>query len=129
MTTKEDIFRPQAEFPLLEDYKKVFEITNKTIFAYDNKIYCDYPLTPDLVVHEYKHWEQQNEIGLDRWVEMYLTNNNFRLTMEIEAYRAQLLSIKDREVRNKVRLISARQLSSELYGNIITKEDAFILLK
>lgn len=129
MSEKEDIFRPQEEFPLLEEYRKVFDIDDRTIFAYDNKIYTNHHLTPDLIAHEFKHWQQQNELGLEKWVEMYLTDNKFRLIMEIEAYRAQLQSVKDRNKRNTIRLESANSLSSSLYGNIITKADAFNLLK
>lgn len=129
MTEKNDIFRPQSEFPLLEEYRKVFDITDRTIFAYDNKIYANDELTPDLIVHEFTHWRQQNEIGLDKWVELYLTDNNFRLKMELEAYKKQLDSIKNREYRNKIRIESATNLSSQLYGNIISKEEAYTLLK
>lgn len=129
MIQKEEVFKPQSEFPLLERYSKVFPITHETIFAYDNKIYANYDLTPDLVVHEYTHWKQQAEYGLDRWVDNYLSNPEFRLKMELEAYKAQLASIKDREYRNKIRIQSAINLSSDLYGDIITPQGALRLLK
>ena len=47
--------KPQADFPKLEEFKKAFNITEKTIFAYDNVIYCNYDLTDDLIVHETTH--------------------------------------------------------------------------
>lgn len=129
MTFKEDVFRPQSEFPLIKEYQKVFKIDDRTIFAYDNKIYSNYDLTPDLIVHEYTHWKQQAEIGLDKWVELYLKSPEFRLEMELEAYKRQLESIKDRNTRDKVRIFSAQALSSELYGNLLSTKDAMFLLK
>jgi hypothetical protein len=121
--------KPQSEFPLLEDYKKVFAITYKTIFAYDDIIYTNYPLPPDLLVHEKYHLQRQAKQGVDIWVANFLTDPEFRLEEEALAYKAQLESIKDRELRNKIRIESARNLSSSLYGNIINFEDAFKLLK
>lgn len=123
------MFKPQKDFPLLEEYNKVFAISDRTIFAYDNCIYCNYPLTDDLIIHEETHFKQQDKYGLDEWVTRYLTDDVFRLDMEVEAYRKQLASIKDREVRNKVRIVSAKQLSSDLYGDIIEFSEAFRLLK
>lgn len=129
MIEKNEVFKPQSEFPLIERYRKVFDIDDKTIFAYDNKIYANYDLSPDLIVHEYTHWKQQSEYGLDRWVDNYLNNPEFRLKMELEAYRNQLNSIKDREYRNKVRIRSAIDLASPLYGDIIDTQGALRLLK
>lgn len=122
------IFRPQKEFPLLEEYAKVFAITERTIFAYDNIIYTNYDLPNDLVVHEKTHFKQQEKYGLVDWVEKYLKDPTFRLDMELDAYKKQLASIKDREWRNRVRLVSARDLSSDLYSNIINYHQALKLL-
>jgi hypothetical protein len=129
MTEKKDIFRPQSEFPLINEYKKIFAVDDRTIFAYDNKIYSNYELSHDLIVHEYTHHRQQAEYGLEWWVKNYLNNPEFRLKMELEAYKAQLDSIKDREIRNKVRIRSAVDLSSSLYNDIIKPEVALRLLK
>lgn len=121
--------RPQAEFPLIEKYRGVFRVTDRTIFAYDDIIYTDYTLPPDLIVHEQTHFKQQEKFGLDNWVEQYLTDERFRLEMEIEAYQNQLKSIKDRNLRFAVRMDSVNALTSGLYGDIITREQANKLLK
>lgn len=121
--------KPQNEFPLLLEYAKEFKITDETIFALNEVIFTNYPLTPDLLVHELRHLEQQREVGLSEWVYDFLHNPEKRLEYEIDAYKTQLKSIKDREKRNKVRIQSARNLSSDLYGNIITYQDAFVKLK
>ena len=121
--------RPQKEFPLLARYKKVFPVDEKTIFAYDGAIYCDFDLPPDLIAHEERHLAQQKRYGLEVWVENFLKDSKYRLKMEIDAYQYQLKSIKDREFRNKIRIESAKSLSGPLYGNIISKSDALRLLK
>lgn len=121
--------RPQGDFPFIEEYRKVFEITDQTIFAGGDSIYTNYPLTPDLLVHELVHLRQQEEHGLIEWVHDFLYDPEFRLRQELEAYKEQLKSIKDRNHRNKVRIESAQKLSSGLYGNIISTADAFQLMK
>lgn len=124
------MIRPQVDFPLMEEYKNQgFAITDKTIFALGIDIYTDYPLTPDLMVHELTHLKQQEEVGIKEWVYDFLYIPAKRLEYELEAYRAQIKSIKDRNHRAKVWLESSTQLSSALYGNIISREDAIALLK
>ena len=120
---------PQKDFPLLEEYKKVFDITPETIFAYDDTIYCDYGLPNHLIIHEITHHEQQKRYGLEKWVELYLTDVEFRLKMEVEAYRHQISTISDRNNKLRLRLECAKDLSSSLYGNICTYEEALELLK
>ena len=119
------MIRPQVDFPLMEEYKKYFEITPKTIFALGEDIYTDFPLTADLYVHEMVHLEQQARVGVKEWVYDFLYVPEKRLEYELEAYRIQLASIKDRNHRERVRQISAKQLASSLYGNIITNQDAY----
>lgn len=118
------LIRPQKDFPFLEEYKKHFDTTKGTIFACYPHIYTDYPLTKDLLVHELVHLRQQEAIGLKEWVYDFLYDPQKRLDYEVEAYREQLQSIKDRNHRVKIWYESARQLSSSLYGNIIEYQDA-----
>lgn len=117
------------DFPLLEEYRKHFKLTDRTIIAYDNCVYCNYQLSADLWVHELKHIERQNKLGVDSWVKLYLTNDKFRRTEEEVAYLAQLRSISDKGLRRAVRLESAKTLSSALYGNLCTYQQAFNSLK
>ena len=120
---------PQKDFPLLKKYQEVFKITPNTIFAYDHKIYTNNQLPKHLLVHEITHHEQQDHYGLDEWVTRYLYDDKFRLNMEIDAYRNQLKSIKDRNFRAKIWMESARNLSSSLYGNIVNYKEAMRLIK
>ena len=113
----------------MKEYKEQFAITDDTIFALGEDIYTNNPLTPDLYVHELVHLRQQKEVGLTEWVYDFLHDEEARLRYEIEAYREQLMSIKDRNHRYRVLVDSARKLSSDLYGNIVSFKDAMDLLK
>lgn len=119
----------QEDFPLMEEYSKKFTITKDTIFALGQGIYTNGQLTPDLLVHEMVHLEQQERIGVKEWVYDFLEYPSKRLEYEVEAYRKQIQSIKDRNYKYKVLIQSAKNLSSDLYGNIISYEDAYQLLK
>lgn len=118
------MIRPQVEFPLLEEYKKHFDITKRTVFALGEDIYTDYPLSKDLLVHELVHLRQQAEVGIKEWVYDFLYTPSLRLKYELEAYKEQIMSIKDRNQRARVWLESSRTISSSLYGNMITYEEA-----
>lgn len=123
------MIRPQVDFPLMEKYKEKFAITDDTIFAYGDCIYTNNALPQDILIHEMCHLNQQATVGLDNWVEQFLNDPQARLRFELEAYRVQLHTIKDRNQRDRRRRESARNLSSALYGNIIDYDTAFKLLK
>lgn len=125
----ESILKPQKDFPFLEEFKKKFPITDGTIFACSPYIYANYPLRQDILIHELVHFKQQDRDGLTNWVYDFLEYPDKRLEYELEAYKEQLKSIKDRNQRTKIRFECAQNLSSPLYGNIITYEDALKQLK
>ena len=120
--------RPVKEFPLLKKYKKKFDINEGTIFAYDNVIYSDFQLPNHLIIHENTHFKQQEEYGLKKWVKKYLKDDEFRLKMEIEAYKNQVNSIKDRNERNRLKINCCRDLSGSLYGNLLTFNEAMEII-
>lgn len=128
MVIKFQSIKPLSEFPLLEQYRGVFDIHDRAIVAYNHEIYSNYPLTDDLIVHEKTHHKQQDRYGLPVFLDKYLSDVQFRLDMEVEAYRNQLESIKDRNKRYKAKIDSAKSLSSSLYGNIITFDKAMDML-
>lgn len=122
------MIRPQKEFPLIDQFK-IFPITDETIFAYKGDIYANHDLPQDILIHEEVHLDQQNNYGADDWIKRYLIDNEFRLKEEIEAFKTQVNFHKDREQRNKSRILCAKALSSQLYGNILTYSQAFNILK
>lgn len=123
------IYKPQSEFPLLARYQEVFETNPYTIFAYDKVIYCDYELPEHLQVHERRHLIRQQKIGVDNWVDNYLSDTKFRLNEEVIAYKEQLESIKDKNTRYRLRLQCAKDLASPPYGRIVTFQEAVKLLQ
>ena len=113
----------------MDEYKKHFEISDGTIFALYPNIYTNNKLTSDLLVHEITHLRQQEKIGVKEWVKNFLENPAKRIEYELEAYRNQISSFKNRELKNKCRIWASETLSSALYGNIISKDEAFKLLR
>ena len=126
------------KFPYLKEYIEEFnlteEILNNVFFAYDNIVYTKInPLTVekrfwDYVQHEQVHFKQQEKYGLENWIKQYLSNDKFRLEMEIEAYKTQSFLYKDRNGRAKFIEHASNVLSSPIYGNIITKNEARLKL-
>ena len=110
---------PQNQFPHLKRFQEKFPITDKTIFAWDNVIYSNYPVSEDLIIHEKTHHSQQKRDGLNYWLDNYLNNTKYRLCQEIEAYRNQIKSIKHPKLKILVTEESIKHLKSGLYGDII----------
>lgn len=123
------MIRPQRDFPFLDLYREHFAIDGNTVFALGEDIYTDNPLTEDLLVHELVHLDQQKRVGVKEWVYDFLYVPQKRLEYEVEAYRKQIASIKDGNRRTRVWLQSATNLSSALYGNVISREAALKALK
>lgn len=114
------------------NYKEIldrFDVGHlKVVFTYGDKIYNPHKL--DLPFHVIKHEEihgKQQEYSDEKakiWWEKYLTDTEFMLSQEIEAYGAQYAICQ--------KVLSAKQsksflsdlailLSSEMYGNPISQ--------
>lgn len=118
--------------PNYDDILKVLPPNERAVFAYGDTIYAphipaDIELPPDLLVHEETHQQQQ---GGDPalWWQYYLGDPIFRLKQEIEAYGNQWryvegLNIK-REGKDRFLEMIATDLSSALYGNLLTFGEA-----
>lgn len=121
--------------PIYEECRQKFGVkwSDGIVIAYGDTIYCRNTLSPDVIAHEEVHLRQQAKIGKDVWWRRYLDDADFRLSQEKEAYIAQSKwykkNVKDRELRFQCIDFIARDLSSSMYGNIITKEEAWNILK
>lgn len=123
-------YKPQSEFPYFEKACKLFTIKDTTCFTYGDTYYTNFtPLSPDLMVHERHHTTQQMAMTPEVWWDKFFNDPKFRVDQEIECYKRQLASIKDREHRFRVKLHTINTLSSDMYGNCITKEEVALLLK
>jgi hypothetical protein len=115
--------------PNIDDIKKVFPIGENVIFTYGNTIYNPGRGNIDLALmaHEQTHSIQQGD-KVKEWWERYLKDKEFRLSQELQAYQVQYRyyckAIKDRNQRYRFLNRLAGDLSSEIYGNIISRSEA-----
>ncbi len=121
--------------PILDKILKAEMKPQKTtIFAYKNAIWnpSGVEIPPDILVHEEVHLKQQ-EGANDDWYDKYLMDKDFRLKMEVEAFREQYKffceMVKDRNLRARYLNKLALNLSSEIYGKIINLQTAINKLK
>ncbi len=121
--------------PNIREITKKFDLDGlMPVFAYGDTLYnpSGYDIPEDLMVHEETHHRQQLAYGIEEWWALYLEKDTFRLSQEVEAYQNQYQFIKDkysRQVRRKLLQDMAKNLSSKLYGHIISKQDAQELIK
>lgn len=115
--------KPLNKFRLLKEFKKYFPIDDKSVIAYIDTIYTNYDLYPDVLIHEQTHLKQQKKYGIKNFIKQYLNDKDFRLKMEQDAFKAQLNSIKDKGLREAVRMDCIEHLTSGFYGKI-TKQQA-----
>lgn len=122
----------QDNFPYLKEYKKQFPITDGTIFVFKDKIYSNNEMPYDIVFHEIRHLQQQQQYGADKWIKQYLEDKNFRLSVELDAYKHQLKKVKeiaDEKEYLHILVECAQNISSPLYGDVISYAGAIKKLK
>lgn len=100
--------------------------------AYADTIWHSKPLDPSVIVHESVHLMRQNGKS-DEWFEKYIKDPKFRFGEEILAYREQYKFIKDthkdRNIVARLLYKLASDLSSPMYGSIVTQAEAMKLIK
>lgn len=95
-------FTVSHEKPFIYDKcREQFNIDwESVVITYGNVVYSKNELSPDLLVHEGVHVVQQKEMGVEIWWEKYFNDKEFRLSQEVEAYKAQIkfikMNVKDR---------------------------------
>lgn len=121
--------------PNYDKIKEAFDIENKpVVFCYGKYLYNPSGgiVPPDLIEHESTHCRQQNG-DPEAWWDRYISDKNFRLAQEVEAYRNQYkyicrISNNRNEIFDFLKQISI-DLSSSIYGNITTFTEAMNLIK
>lgn len=122
--------------PNIEEIDKVFNVKNTKGIVYT---YGDILFNPDngyidvtLMVHEETHTSQQGN-DPKGWWDRYMTDVNFRLSQEIEAYKNQYKKFCelfiDKNIRFKFLRKIASDLSGPMYGNIINVNEAMKAIK
>lgn len=130
--------------PNIDQIRKYLPIHDKVIYTFGDKIFNPKGLRidPALYKHEEVHFNQQMRYGnnsfwqnftlpkyrIGKWWTRYLKDYAFRLSQEIPAYQTQLREykkiLKDRNDQAKIALMLAKDLSSPLYGKLISTEQA-----
>lgn len=120
--------------PNIAEIRKVFNLKDPyIIFAYGDVIYAPagQKIEDHFIKHEQVHQKQQGE-DIEGWWNKYLKDTRFRLSQEIEAYQVQyqyLNKIASRPVRRNWLKVLAKDLSGEMYGNIISFQEAKQLIQ
>jgi len=120
-------------FPLLKIFFPACDFENVAI-VWGDTIYCKSEISEDLKEHELTHIRQNKGSkfwGLIWWIK-YILSKKFRLSQELEAYQNQYRFAKKnyrKEIAQNLLNIIAGDLSGELYGNIISFEDAINKIK
>lgn len=101
------------------------------IITYGEHVYCKFALPPEKIIHEEVHTNQQKE-SPNEWWNKYIDDPKFRLDQEIEAYLAEAKfikkTVKDREKSFRLIRNICIDISSPIYGGIITYEKAWEIL-
>ena len=120
--------------PNYKQIKEKFNPPTGTVFTYGDTVYCpDSPkLSPDLLVHELTHINQQGN-DPETWWNKYIEDPNFRLEQEVEAYREQYKKFcqlkKDRNIQARFLFYIAGELASATYGHLIGRDEAVRRIK
>lgn len=121
--------------PMWDKVQEMFDIGGGTLFSYGDVVYNPGKvyIPEDLIVHEQTHLEQQelNRESAKVWWERYLSDAEFRVQQEVEAYGEQFKFLcrtmkhgKDRNQQARWLNILAAQLAGPLYGKMISRQDA-----
>lgn len=121
--------------PNVDDIARVFGRKNieRAVFTYAPHVYAPngIDLPAHLAEHEQQHLDQQGDDPRSWW-DQYLSDPEFRLAQEIEAYQRQYayaVAHLNRAERRRLFTKIAKDLASPLYGNIINVDKAKEVIK
>lgn len=119
-----------SEPPIYDRLVEKFNVSmdNGLIIAYYPNIHCRFEIPELKRIHESIHLARQKDMGVEFWWDLYLSNEQFRLEEELLAYGAEIKAIRELDIdRNNRRFLLNEiytNLSSSMYGNLLTKEQA-----
>lgn len=119
--------------PVWDECVKVFDFNqSNTVFSYGGILFnpARVDIPDHLMVHEEVHAKQQqyDMHVASIWWKRYIGDPAFRLEQELEAYQAQYQficsKIKDKNTRFRMLHAIASDLSSTMYGKVISYTEA-----
>lgn len=120
--------------PNINEIRRYLYPPKWAVFPYKGAIYSPEreELDADIIYHEAVHFDQQDKFGdCDLWWAKYLTDREFRLECELEAYGKQYLWIKER-VPSQVAKLALEEIAeafSKWYNLPINKYQAETLIR
>lgn len=125
--------------PIYPEVRKAWGVKwedGKVVMVYGDTIHQSFmePMDEDLLVHELVHVRQHGAYpgGPEAWWKRYMEDVDFRISQELEAYRTQYkwcLENVNRQTRKAILRHCAKDLSSFLYGNVMSYDEAERLIK
>lgn len=118
------------KFPYLQSFIDKFNPPlDHVVFVHGKTLYMRNPkmLSFNVKVHELTHMRQQEALGLENWFSKYLSDDQKRLELELEAYKSERDCMRPSDWRKRLKQILP-YLCGETYGNIINEEQALKLL-
>jgi hypothetical protein len=120
--------------PNIKEIRRALNPHGDTVFTYGDTLFIPRlgTISTDLFAHEMTHTRQQGK-NPKAWWKKYLSDAQFRLSQEAEAYHNQYKLFveqhKDRNICAKFLLLIATALSGRMYGNMVNISDAMKLIK
>lgn len=120
---------------IFDRFERAFRVKweDGIVIAWSGTIYCKNDVPPDVVYHEGVHLKQQADMGKEKWLKKYLTNPEFRLEMEKEAYIAQAKLIKHGVTQRNNLYLCLREIAQDFshstYGSLISFDEALKILR
>lgn len=124
--------------PNISDIERFFGSIVRTdpyiIFTYGSILYNPHKITVEdhMLVHEQVHEIQQKEIGVIEWWNKYLSDVQFRLNQELEAYSVQYKYFRSKYKTKISDLLLdniSKNLSSSMYGNMLSFHKARTMIR
>lgn len=123
--------------PIWDEAHRHFEIDDAiTFYTYGDILYnpAGIEVTADLAVHEYTHWQQQEDVGgPEIWWRRYFDDRRFRAQQEAEAYARQYRFFcrenLDRNTRFRYLCLLGSFMASPLYKLETGVNESMALIK
>ena len=119
----------QEQPKIMDEARNVFRLPEGVVMTWGDILYNPSGRHIDLPLmrHEEHHSKQQGN-DPSGWWKRYFSDKDFRISQEIEAYRIQYQEAKkingDRNTLMKYAMLLASDLSSEMYGSMMTRQEA-----
>jgi hypothetical protein len=84
--------------------------------------------TESVLIHESEHIKNWKNLGYFKFPYLYLFDKDFRLAEELRAIKTQMIFLKTNNETYDIER-KALQFSGKEYGNLMTYEEAYNLLK